>query len=216
MDKFDGYLFSKLHLIGTKSEGPEYILQCFNYSELPIVKKTNLWEQDPALHNFLGKKITIEGKTTNSGIEYKKISDYKVTRNKADKEPLDVDLKLESEILWVNKQPGVNSISQQSFQLSLLVKYPLRGMWNGITSTSQIYDFIIEYKDKTIWRWSEGKQFLQYNMPIQLIGGHIYEYPESWVFNPKTIESEGTYTVRGIFIASRQEIVKKFQVKFAF
>ena len=47
--KFDGFLFSKLQAIGTRSEGPAYFLQEFDKKEVPILKHTMLWQVDPAL-----------------------------------------------------------------------------------------------------------------------------------------------------------------------
>jgi len=39
MSEFHGFMFSKLHLIGSKSEGPRYLLQQFDYSEIHVAKK---------------------------------------------------------------------------------------------------------------------------------------------------------------------------------
>ena len=76
MERFDGYLFSKLHLIGSKSEGPTYFLQQFDYKEYKVIKHAQLWEEDPELHKFLARKVTIEGAMSYSGIVYEKIMDY--------------------------------------------------------------------------------------------------------------------------------------------
>jgi hypothetical protein len=61
MARFDGYLFSKLALIGTKSEGPSYFLQQWDYREIPVVKRSFPWKPDPELHRFLDRKVTIWG-----------------------------------------------------------------------------------------------------------------------------------------------------------
>ena len=45
MNEFHGFIFSKLHLIGSKSEGPNYFLQQFDYSELPLAKQAQLWRK---------------------------------------------------------------------------------------------------------------------------------------------------------------------------
>lgn len=73
MARFDGYLFSKLKAIGSKSEGPFYFLQRWDYSETPVIKKTMSWEEDPNLQKFLGKKVIIEGTLEQKGIRYEKI-----------------------------------------------------------------------------------------------------------------------------------------------
>ena len=75
IDEFEGFLFSKLQRIGSRSEGPDYFLQGWDYSETPVIKKAYLWEEDPTLQPFLGKKVTILGELTDGGIEYQKISE---------------------------------------------------------------------------------------------------------------------------------------------
>jgi len=61
MDKIAGYLFAKLANIGTRSEGTDYFLQLYDYQEHRIIKHVNLWENDPALHPFIGHKVIIKG-----------------------------------------------------------------------------------------------------------------------------------------------------------
>ncbi|MDD3592644.1 MAG: hypothetical protein PHO65_08385 [Sulfurovum sp.] len=76
MEKFDGYLFSKLDNIGSKSEGPKYFLQYFDGNESVVEKKVELFQEDPILHKFLNKKVTIIGKLSHDGIMYDKIMNY--------------------------------------------------------------------------------------------------------------------------------------------
>ena len=76
METFDGYLFSKLDNIWSKNEGPKYFLQQFDYKEIVVIKQVHPWEEDPNLHKFLDKKVTIEGELSYSGIVYEKIMDY--------------------------------------------------------------------------------------------------------------------------------------------
>lgn len=76
MEKFDGYLFSKLDNIGSRSEGPKYFLQYFDYNESIVEKKVALFQKDPTLHEFLNKKVTIVGELGHDGIIYNKIMDY--------------------------------------------------------------------------------------------------------------------------------------------
>lgn len=113
MAKFDGYLFSKLHLIGSKSEGPIYILQRWDYSENPVIKKAMVFQEDPNLHKFLGKKVTIEGAFGQDGIRYEKISDLspvpEIEKEAFEPHKLEVALKPEHEVLWVNKMPPSRS-----------------------------------------------------------------------------------------------------------
>lgn len=219
MKRFHGYLFSKLHLIGSRSEGPTYILQLWDYSEIPVVKKVMLWNEDPMLHKFLGKKVTVEGTFRPEGIHYDKILDLQPPdkpEEEAEKEPaLEVDLRLGVDVLWVNKMPSPEPPVQQSMDLTLLVKWPYRSIWKGLCPTSQIYDFFIERKDKIILQWSHGIVFLMVLTPVSIPGGDFIEFPVTWYFSPNEIESEGTYTARAIFIASGQETSKDFEIKFA-
>ncbi len=213
MERFDGYLFSKLHLIGSKSEGPTYFLQQFDYKEYEVIKHAHLWEEDPELHKFLARKVTIEGAMSLNGIVYKNIMKYKPTGVKGEKR-LVVDLKLGTDILWVNKMPPGPQPSQP-MDLTLMVKWPYRSIWEGLCPSTQMYDFFIEHEGKTIWTWSQGKVFAQVITPVHIPGGDFHEFPEVWKVNPEDIVSEGTYTARAIFIASGQEVSKDFEVKMA-
>lgn len=76
MKELNGFLFSKLAAIGTRSEGPIYFLQQFDEKEIPIVKKAHLWEEDPVLQKHLGKKVTIHGRLVEGRIEYKDVHAY--------------------------------------------------------------------------------------------------------------------------------------------
>lgn len=212
MARFDGYLFSKLHLIGSKSEGPAYFLQQFDYKEIAVVKQAHLWKEDPKLHKFLATKVTIVGQMTPAGIRYKDIMRYKPARKERG---LEVLLKLGVDVLWVNKMPP-GPQPPQFMDLTLQVKWPYRSIWEGWCPTTQIYDFSIEYKGKTIWRWSDGKVFGQVMTPVRIPGGRFHEFAETWKFNPNDIKSEGTYTARALFVASGQEASKDFEVKFSY
>ena len=210
LEVFHGYLFSKLHLIGSFSEGPTYYLQKFGYKEIPIQKHTHLWERDPKLHKFLGEKVTIAGEIKEGKIYYVKIEG---PSESPDQNNLEVVLKFSADTLWVNKMPpGTNP--PQTLDLTLLVKWPYRSVWRGECPTTQLYDFSIEYKENTIWKWSDGHVFDEVNTPISIPGGNVYEFKETWKINPDDIEFEGTYTAKVIFIASGQEVVQKFTIKF--
>ncbi len=77
MSKFNGFIFSKLHSIGTRSEGPNYFLQQFDYNEIPIKKQAEPWGEDPNLQKVLGAKATITGEIASLGeLEYSKITDF--------------------------------------------------------------------------------------------------------------------------------------------
>jgi len=216
MARFDGYLFSKLHLIGTKSEGPFYILQRWDYSEHPVIKKAMPWQEDPNLHKFLDKKVTIEGAFGQDGIRYEKISVLSsgpaMEQDLAGPHNLEVSLKLEHEVLWVDKMP--QQPKPQSMNLTLLVKWPYRSIWHGVCPTSQIYDFFIEKDGKIIWQWSKGRMFSMIVTPVNVPGGDPVEYSVRWSFSSDQIKTEGDYLARAVFIASRQEAARAFQAKF--
>lgn len=211
MQRFDGYLFAKLALIGSKSEGPAYILQQWDYKEIPVIKKVNLWQKDPVLHKFLAEKVTITGSMTGEGIEYRKIKEIQPAGAAVNQ--LEIEL-IVPELVWVNKMPFPGPF-KQSLPMTLQVEWPYRSIWRGTCSTSQLYDFMIEKDDKTIWKWSDGKMFLQVITPVIIPGGRPVEYNVIWEFLSKEIKEEGTYTARARFIASKQAVEKKFEIKFA-
>ncbi len=66
MDEIKGILFSIMEGTGTRSEGPTYFIKPLDnykkrWSKILVRKKTNLWEEDPGLHKFLDKKVSIIG-----------------------------------------------------------------------------------------------------------------------------------------------------------
>ncbi len=212
--EFDGYLFSKLHAIGTKSEGPTYFLQQFDYKETVIIKHVYPWKEDPNIHEHLGKKVTVGGQMHPDGIVYEKIMGYTAKERVAEEKRLEIKLQLETETLWINKEPPTSQ-SSQYVDLTLLVRWPYRSIWQGSCPTSQIYEFLIEHEDRIIWRWGHGKIFAQCITPVNIPGGSFYEFPEIWKLDPDGIKSEGIYTARALFIASRQEVSRDFEIKFA-
>ena len=68
MSNFEGYLFSKLDAIGSRSEGPLYYLQLADSTELLVANNVGPWQEDPGLHKYVGKKVTITGKKDSGGI----------------------------------------------------------------------------------------------------------------------------------------------------
>lgn len=217
MARFDGYLFSKLHLIGSRSEGLIYILQHWDYSEDPVIKKAMLWQEDPTLHKFLGKKVTIAGTFGQDGIRYDKISglspEPEIAKGEVEPHKLEVSLKLEQEVLWVDKMPP--QPKPQGMDLTLLVKWPYRSIWHGMCPTSQIYDFFIEKDGEIIWQWSKSQMFIMVVIPVNIPGGDPVEFSVRWSFSSAEIKAEGDYLARAVFVASGQEATKTFQVKFA-
>ena len=218
MATFEGYLFAKLHSIGTRSEGPFYLLQSWNKSEHLVNKKTLAWDEDPELHKFLGKKVAIEGASDQDGIQSDKIT----TLLPGPVNLPDMELKLEHDVLWVNKMPP-SPPSPQGMNLRLIViprpLGPRPDPYNGVCSTTQVYDFSIQKGDDIIWQWSKEytkeHTFSQVVTPVNLAGEVSVEYSERWSFSPEDIKAEGDYQARADFIASGHAVVKTFQVKFA-
>jgi hypothetical protein len=216
--RFDGYLFAKLNFIGSKSEGPIYFLQRWDYGEVLVVKKVHPWELDPSLHDFIAKKVTIMGTLDPNGIIYDEIMDLQPPVEEEDKKP-EVSLTLEglapNNILWVNKMPPAQAQLWHKLGFCLRVKWPYRSIWTGVCPTTQIYDFFVEREDEVIWQWSNGKHFSPTVTKIEIPGPNEVDYREAWYFSHEEIESEGDYIARGLFIASGQEVTEEFEVKFA-
>jgi len=64
MNGIRGIIFAKIKGKGTRSEGPEYYIKPLDdyknrWIEVLVRKKTQMWEEDPVLHNFLDKKVLI-------------------------------------------------------------------------------------------------------------------------------------------------------------
>jgi hypothetical protein len=216
MARFDGYLFSKLALIGTKSEGPSYFLQQWDYGEIPVVKRSFPWAPDPQLHPFLGRKVTIWGEMGQEGIHYYKITDLVEDTERAFLEPregLNLDVQLSfGETLVVHK--GESAPPTQAVDLTLSVQWPHRSIWRGECPTSQLYDFFIERNGEIVTWWSKNLSFLQVITTVEIPGGSPVPFPVRWFIYADDIQEEGTYTMRARFIASGQEVKKTFNVKF--
>lgn len=66
MDEISGMLFAEIAGKGTLSEGPKYYIKPLDdyakrWSKIIVRKKTHMWENDPALHKFINKKVLILG-----------------------------------------------------------------------------------------------------------------------------------------------------------
>lgn len=216
MALFDGYLFSKLALIGTKSEGPAYFLQQWDYREIRVEKKSFPWKPDPDLHQFLNKKVTISGEIGEEGIHYYKVTDFSEETEKLSAEPregLKVDLQLGfGDTLVVHK--GESAPPLQQMDLVLSVEWPFRSIWRGQCPTSQLYDFFIERNGEIVTWWSRNLSFLQVITTVEIPGGSPKPFPVRWVFSADDIQHEGRYTMRARFVASGQEVTKDFNIKF--
>lgn len=213
-DRFDGYLFAKLSAIGTKSEGPIYLLQQNDYTELHVQKQVPPWNNDPALHKLLGRKVTLLGAYTADGIVYDSAGEQHAPMPDEQTNRLLVSLKTESNTLWVDKMPGPGK-HRQRFGLTLSVQWPYRSIWKGQCPTSQLYEFRIRTHDREIWRWSAGHVFAHMVTPVTIPGGNPVLYPVFWDFAPADIHEAGEYIAEASFLASGQEAEAHFKVEFA-
>lgn len=214
MGRFTGFLFSKLQLIYTRSEGPAYFLQLFDYTEIPINKNGMPWQEDEQLQALLGKKVTIEGGMEAGRIHYEFVEEYDpfLAVNEGNEEEAEKTLELalltESDTLVID-----GLAEQQFFNMTLQVNFPYRCIWKGTCPSSQLYEFIVQKGDDEIWRWSDGKVFTTAITPVSIPGGSPHTFKETWQIDPKVFTEEGIYTIRAIFIASGQEVEKEINVE---
>jgi hypothetical protein len=66
MDEIRGILSAETVAKGTKSEGPRYYLQpvddyASRWSKILVRKQVHLWQNDPVLHKYIGKRVLILG-----------------------------------------------------------------------------------------------------------------------------------------------------------
>ncbi len=221
LHQFDGFLFAKLHLIGSFSQGPRYYLQPFEGKDIPIIKKVQLWMDDPVLHACLGQKIVLEGKIAKgeNGATQEEGIYYFHVLNQAEPLLMKLDLELKEDTLWIDKTPGPTPKyppQMKSFTLKLSVTWPFKSVWKGECPTSQLYDFGIEDPDgKTIWQWSNCMMFRPETTKVQIPGGSPRAVKAPWYYFEDSIVKEGLYVAKAEFIASGQVIRKPFWVKFA-
>ncbi len=221
MKLFYGYLFSKLDLIGSKSEGPIYFLQQSDYSELLVRKKTHPWQTDPALHENLNRKVVVLGTVEDKAISYQRVwpreeKAVTVIRLEDYDERSNPTLQLEladSTPFYVNKQPPQPKM--ETFNLALSATWRFRSIWFGECPTSQLYDFSLYFGDDLVMRWSDDKVFMQVVTPVRIVGPSTLRLPVDWQFLSDKIEHEGSYTMKAIFLASQEEISKTFDIAFA-
>ena len=69
-ETISGFLFMKLGNIGTRSEGPQYFLQKWDYAEIAIAKKALLFQSDPKLQPLVGHKVKLTGSMLGDAFDY--------------------------------------------------------------------------------------------------------------------------------------------------
>ncbi len=229
MEKFNGFIFAKLAQIGTRYEGPEYFLQIFekekNTTEIPIRKKSQLWEIDHQLHQFLAQKVAIKGQLKNKSIIYEEIERFGSTSPEPENQ-LELSLKFEGrmfseakQVLYVNKM--VSPITPppplpEVLRITLHYKWPGQSNYRKSCPTSQFSDFVIKDPNgNTIWQWSNSILFLDKETAFELRGNHEYSFPVEWNYFSNAVAISGEYLVIASFIATGQEVSKILEIKFA-
>ncbi|KIX13928.1 BsuPI-related putative proteinase inhibitor [Dethiosulfatarculus sandiegensis] len=211
MAVFEGYLFSKLHLIGSKSEGVSYFLQLSDYEEVYVTKKAVLWQQDEVLHPYLNQKVSIKGELVQGALQYEEISPLGYLGIRTDRqEGMEVELAAKPAIIYLPKE-GETPFLPLTMTLSAI--WTKRSVWHGLCPTSQIYDFWAEFNGKEIWRWSADRVFMPVVTQVVMTGHVPYHYSESWLIPPEAISEPGTLMLNGIYIPTGQEDSLGIQVK---
>lgn len=215
---YDGYLMTKLHAIGTRSEGPQYFLQRWDYREERIVKKSAKDEEDPELHCLVGCKVRLRGRRFIDGIHYYEVE---ALSNLDDDEllgenELSLSLDFDSEILYVNANIIENPESRiiQFFDMTLTVEWFGESVWRRTCPTAQIYDFSIWHDDYEIWRWSEGRYIPDSPTTITIPRDEPACYRETWYFLPSHVVEEGSYRARATFLPSGESCEGDFEIRF--
>jgi hypothetical protein len=70
----DGFLYSKLSSIGTRSETPHYFLQTpGGEKDVAVESRAQPYLDDPTLRQFLGTKVTVTGEMKGQVLSYDSI-----------------------------------------------------------------------------------------------------------------------------------------------
>ena len=201
MSKWNGFLFSKQYLLGSKSEGPVYYLQEINYNETGITKKANLWQEDKLLQLFLGKKVTIEGVIKDGKIQYSTVKAYDPISEIVEKKLLEIKI----------SSKKVIKKDCTMVEITFSVRWPYRSIWYGECPNGKQYEFLLVDGEKQIAVWSHGRIFDDNEMEIKIPGGKATIYNEVIVLD-SDIELSNHMEVIGIFIASGQYVECKIEM----
>lgn len=236
-DLLEGYLFSKLHAIGSKSEGPSYFLQLTRPEtagkELPIHKKTEMWMNDTVLQGCIGRKVTLRSRPaapgaapeagTEAGTEAAAAPtgiDYVEVLSSAEPLVLGLKMDLKDDTLWIDREPGPAPAfppRPKRLDLTFEVLWPYRSEWKGSCPTSQFMELTIEDpQGRTIWRWSSEMLFSAEPTEIKFLGGSPKGMTVHWHYFDSAIAMAGLYVATATFIASGQTIRRPFWIKFAY
>lgn len=218
---FEGYLFSKLHAIGSKSEGPSYFLQLTapetDGKEVAVHKKTQLWMIDPVLHGCLGRKVTLRGKSAADATLA--VIDYVDVVSSAKPLTLALKLDLKDDTLWIDREPGLPSAFPprlRRLDLTFEILWPYRSEWQGSCPTSQFMELTIEDpQGQKIWSWSSEMLFVREPIEIKILGGSPKSTTVHWHYFESAISTAGMYVATATFLASGQILRRPFFVKFA-
>jgi len=213
MALFEGYLFSKLMNIGSKSQGPQYYLQEKDYSETIVNKKCQPWQIDKQLHKNLDSWVSIDGKLYDNKIEYNNITQAQQTKS-AIVEPVNLTVHTPANIIWVNKQPSIGQRVSTSVKITSTITntidIPLYDSYGTpIPIEIEIYDSL----DKKIFTYPQDT--------IQLVT-NFYLPPKAsvdfiayWSIEADLFESECTCTIVSKYLPRKLEDKTSVDIKFA-
>lgn len=69
----DGFLYSKLSAIDSRSEAPRYFLQTPDGKDVAVESRAQPYLDDPALRQYLGTKVTVVGEMKGAALSYSSI-----------------------------------------------------------------------------------------------------------------------------------------------
>ena len=142
---------------------------------MPVEKKTNPWQEDPALHRFIARKVKIQGEIVSGSIHYDSIMDL----GAAGELMTGLHLHLANNTLPVMKVLIVDTTltEPKKLKMTLSLYWPYVGSWTGIAPSTQMYDFeLFAPSGKSIWKWSKGMLFRKQKTNVSLPGLVHHEF----------------------------------------
>lgn len=216
MKDLEGYLFSKLHLIGSKSEGPVYYLQTPGYSEVKINKQALPWDKDKVLHDVLGSWVKITGECGSDGtISYSNVEQRIGVLRDAIVEPVTIEILCLGNPIVVNKQPMIGERPRQSFMAQVIVTNTLDIVLEDYHSSPLPIQVslkdpegrsVVHFPEQVIWLVSSIK------LPPQTPVSYTVLVP----IIPDKFTIEGEYSLTGLYLPRELEVSIPVEVKFVY
>jgi hypothetical protein len=214
MKEFEGYLFSRLHLIGSKSEGPVYYLQTPSYSEVKINKQAQSWAKDKILHDVLDSWVKVTGELEEDvSITYANVEQRIGVLRDSIVEPVKVEVLCLVNPIVVNKQPIIGESPSQSVIVQVIVTNTLDIALEDYHSSPlpiqvSLKDpkgqIVAHFPDKVIWLMTR----------IPLPAKTPVTYTGLLPINPNKFAIEGEYSLSGKYLPRGLEESIPVEVKF--